>query len=92
MADLLERRWQLQVLYAALSGALRFNEFSEAVRGISPRMLAERLRDLEAAGLIERRVLTDHSPPAVEYRLTTRGEALAPVIEAVREYASRASR
>ena len=55
-ADLLERRWQLSIIYAALAGALRFNEFAEAVAGISPRMLSERLRDLEAAGLVERTV------------------------------------
>ena len=46
-ADLLERRWQLSIIYAALSGALRFNDFADAVAGISPRMLSERLRDLE---------------------------------------------
>jgi DNA-binding HxlR family transcriptional regulator len=85
-ADLLERRWQLSIIYAALAGALRFNEFAEAVAGISPRMLSERLRDLEGAGLIERTVLPT-SPPAVEYRLTTRGRRLAPVIEAMRAYA-----
>jgi DNA-binding HxlR family transcriptional regulator len=85
-ADLLERRWQLSIIYAALTGALRFNEFAEAVAGISPRMLSERLRDLEGAGLIERTVLPT-SPPTVEYRLTTRGRRLAPVIEAMRAYA-----
>ena len=85
-ADLLERRWQLSIIYAALAGALRFNEFAEAVGGISPRMLSERLRDLEGAGLIERTVLPT-SPPTVEYRLTTRGRRLAPVIEAMRAYA-----
>jgi DNA-binding HxlR family transcriptional regulator len=85
-ADLLERRWQLSIIYAALSGALRFNEFAEAVGGISPRMLSERLRDLEGAGLLERTVLPT-SPPTVEYRLTTRGRRLAPVIEAMRAYA-----
>jgi DNA-binding HxlR family transcriptional regulator len=85
-ADLLERRWQLSIIYAALAGALRFNEFAEAVAGISPRMLSERLRDLEGAGLIERTVLPT-SPPTVEYRLTTRGRRLAPVIEAMRAYA-----
>jgi DNA-binding HxlR family transcriptional regulator len=85
-ADLLERRWQLSIIYAALTGAMRFNEFAQAVDGISPRMLAERLRDLEAAGLIERTVLPT-SPPTVEYRLTARGERLAPVIEAMRAYA-----
>ena len=47
-ADLLERRWQLSILYAALTGAIRFNEFADAVAGISPRMLSERLRDLSA--------------------------------------------
>jgi DNA-binding HxlR family transcriptional regulator len=86
-ADLLERRWQLSVLYAALTGALRFNEFADAVSGISPRMLSERLRELEGAGLIERTVIPS-SPPAVEYRLTSRGRRLRPVIEAMREYAS----
>jgi DNA-binding HxlR family transcriptional regulator len=85
-ADLLERRWQLSIIYAALTGALRFNEFAQAVDGISPRMLAERLRDLEAAALIERKVLPT-SPPTVEYRLTARGRRLAPVIEAMRAYA-----
>ena len=85
-ADLLERRWQLSVLYAALTGALRFNEFADAVPGISPRMLSERLRDLEAAGLIERTVLPS-SPPKVEYRLTERGLRLGPVIEAMGAYA-----
>jgi DNA-binding HxlR family transcriptional regulator len=86
MADLLERRWQLSIIYAALSGTLRFNEFAEAVAGISPRMLAERLRDLEAAGLMQRTVLPT-SPPTVEYRLTARGQRLGPVIEAMRAYA-----
>ena len=85
-ADLLERRWQLSVIYAALAGALRFNEFADAVAGISPRMLSERLRDLEAAGLIERRVIPS-SPPKVEYRLTDRGRELGPIIDALRAYA-----
>ncbi len=84
-ADLLERRWQLSILYAALTGALRFNEFAEAVAGISPRMLAERLRDLEGAGLVQRTVIPS-SPPTVEYRLTARGQRLGPLIEAMREY------
>jgi len=87
MADLLERRWQLSILYAALSGAVRFSEFAEAVDGISPRMLSERLHDLEAAGLINRTVVPS-SPPTVEYRLTERGRRLAPIIDAMRAYAS----
>src|ERR1700719_110337 len=86
MAALLERRWQLSIIYAALSGALRFSEFADAVAGISPRMLSERLRDLEAAELVERTVIPS-SPPTVEYRLPERGRRLAPIVEAMRAYA-----
>ena len=85
-ADLLERRWLLQVIVAAHSGAVRFNEFGDAVVGISPRMLSARLRDLEQAGMLERIVIPD-SPPGVEYRLTERGRALGPLVAALRQYA-----
>ena len=90
-ADLLERRWQLSILYAATSGAVRFSEFAEAVRGISARMLSERLRDLEQAGLIERTVIPT-SPPQVEYHLTDHGRRLRPVLEAMRAYAIESGR
>src|ERR1700686_5150275 len=86
-ADLLERRWLLQVLVAAHSGAVRFNEFGSAVVGISPRMLSSRLRDLERAGVIERTVVPD-SPPRVDHRLTDRGRALGPFVEALLGYAA----
>jgi DNA-binding HxlR family transcriptional regulator len=86
-ADRHERRWLIQVVVAAHSGALRFNEFGASVVGISPRMLASRLRDLEQAGLVERVVIPD-SPPGVEYRLTARGHALGPLVEALRRYAA----
>ena len=85
-ADLLERRWVVQLVYAAHDGAHRFNEFRQAVGGIPPRTLAERLRELERAGLLERRGL-DTRPPPVEYRLTERGEALAPLVRALRRFA-----
>jgi DNA-binding HxlR family transcriptional regulator len=91
VADLLERRWLIQMVVAAHSGAVRFNEFGTAVVGISPRMLSCRLRDLERAGIIARTVTMD-SPPAVEYRLTERGEALAPLVDALRRYAANAPR
>jgi DNA-binding HxlR family transcriptional regulator len=86
LADLLERRWQLSIIYAALTGALRYRDFADAVAGISPRMLSERLHELETAGLVGRAVIPS-SPPSVEYRLTERGRMLAPIIEAMRSYA-----
>jgi DNA-binding HxlR family transcriptional regulator len=87
VAGLLERRWLLSIVCAACNGEVRFNAFIDSVPGISPRMLSERLRDLEAAGLIDRIVLVDDSPPTVEYRLTPRGRALEPLIAALRLYA-----
>jgi DNA-binding HxlR family transcriptional regulator len=87
VADLLERRWLLQMIVAAHSGAVRFNEFGSSVVGISPRMLSCRLRDLERAGVIQRIVIPD-SPPGVEYRLTERGQALGPLVDALRHYAT----
>ena len=86
-ANLLERRWTLSIIFVTLHGEQRFNALLESVPGISPRMLSERLRDLEHAGLIERRVLPA-SPPAVEYRLTARGRELAPLIQALARYAA----
>ena len=86
LADLLERRWTLSILYASRSGAVRFNEFRQALREVPPRTLAQRLADLEAAGLLERRVI-DTRPPRVEYLLTRRGERLKAVVDAMRRWA-----
>jgi DNA-binding HxlR family transcriptional regulator len=49
---------------------------------VPPRTLTERLRELEQAGVLERR-LVDASPPYAEYRLTERGRRLAPVLQAM---------
>ena len=74
-ADLLERRWTLSILYASIEGAERFNEFLESLGRVPPATLTARLTELVEAGLLERRVL-DTRPPAVEYRLTSAGQAV----------------
>jgi DNA-binding HxlR family transcriptional regulator len=84
-ADLLGRRWSLSVVYACHSGASRFNEVSQAVGGVPPRTLVQRLTELEQAGVLERRVVASR-PPQVEYRLTPDGRRLAVVIEALRRW------
>src|SRR3954449_13629131 len=66
-ADVLGRRWALALLYASHTGAVRFNEFRQALREVPPRTLAQRLSDLEGAGLLERRVV-DGRPPAAPPR------------------------
>jgi DNA-binding HxlR family transcriptional regulator len=81
-AGLLERRWTISVVYASFEGAARFNEYKQACGAIPPRTLTERLRELEAAGVLEKEVVPA-SPPYYEYRLTERGRRLAPVIDAL---------
>ena len=87
-ADLLGRRWMIAIVWAAAEeGAVRFNEFKMALEGIPPRTLAQRLAELEDAGVLERRVF-DARPPRVEYRLTDAGGKLRVLVEAMRVYAS----
>jgi DNA-binding HxlR family transcriptional regulator len=81
-ADLLERRWTISVVYASFDGAARFNEYKQACGAIPPRTLTDRLRELEAAGVLEKQVVAA-SPPYYEYTLTERGRRLAPVIDAL---------
>jgi DNA-binding HxlR family transcriptional regulator len=90
-AGLLERRWLLSILYAALEGAVRFNEFRAAVTEVPPTTLAQRLRELERAGVVERRVVAA-SPPFAEYRLTAAGRELRPMVEALERWTTAASR
>jgi DNA-binding HxlR family transcriptional regulator len=90
-ADLLGRRWMLAILWAsAEEGAVRFNEFKQALEGIPPRTLALRLVELENAGVLERRVLPDTRPPRVEYQLTQAGRRLGALVDAMRAYAAHA--
>jgi DNA-binding HxlR family transcriptional regulator len=78
-AGLLERRWTLSLLYASIEGAVRFNEYRDALGRVPPATLTTRLTELVDAGLLERRVL-DTRPPSVEYRLTSRGRRFEPLL------------
>jgi len=86
-ADLLGRRWVLAIVYASHGGAIRFNEFKRTLEGIPPRTLAQRLQELEEAGILERRVF-DARPPRVEYRLTDAGRRLRALVRALDHCAS----
>ena len=84
VADLLERRWTLGTIYACSSGAARFNEFRQSLPGVSPTTLSERLEQLEAAGIVERKLVPGR-PPHAEYALTRRGKRLAVAVAGVLE-------
>ena len=68
------------MIRATMEGPARFTEIRGSVDGLSARLLSERLRELEAAGLMERRELRGG---AVEYRLTPKGEALSRVVSEI---------
>jgi len=85
-AGLLERRWTVSILWASYEGASRFNEFRQSVGEIPPTTLAQRLVELEDAGLLERSVI-DARPPRVEYRLTDEGLRLKRVVDALAAWA-----
>lgn len=78
----------LSIVWASHAGAIRFNEFRQAVGEIPPRTLAARLAELEQAGVLERCVI-DARPPRVEYRLTERGRRLSALVDALSRWAER---
>jgi len=83
-AGLLERRWTLATIYACSSGASRFNEFRQSLPGVSPTTLSDRLEQLEAARIVERRLVPGR-PPHTEYVLTSHGERLARAVAGLLE-------
>jgi DNA-binding HxlR family transcriptional regulator len=83
---LIGRRWTGAILRALLSGATRFSDLAASVPGLSDRLLAERLRELEAEGIVTRTVIPV-MPVRVEYHLTDKGLALDAVIASVSTWA-----
>jgi len=86
-ATIVGRRWSGAVLRVLLDGATHFSEIARAIPGISDKMLSERLKELEAGGLITRAV-EPTTPVRVEYHLTDMGEALRPIMDAVSAWAN----
>jgi DNA-binding HxlR family transcriptional regulator len=84
-AEVVCAKWTLLLVRDLAEGRSRFCELERSLEGISPRTLSLRLRALEEEGIVERRTYPE-VPPRVEYQLTAKGEALLPIIEAMREY------
>lgn len=83
--ELIGRRWTGAALLAMSAGRTSYTEIRDAIPGISDRLLSERLRELEAEGIVTRQV----SGRSTTYELTDRGEALGPILDAVASYAER---
>jgi DNA-binding HxlR family transcriptional regulator len=80
-AEILCTRWTVVLLRELMAGSTRFNELRRGVPRMSPALLSQRLKELEAAGIIERQA-SDTEPGVFEYRLTDAGQELNPVVEA----------
>jgi DNA-binding HxlR family transcriptional regulator len=87
-AALIARRWNPLIVSALLDGVTRFTDLRNAIPGISDRLLSDRLKDLEAAGIVTREV-TPCTPVRIEYGLTQRGRDLAGVVDEMRAWAER---
>jgi DNA-binding HxlR family transcriptional regulator len=85
--DILDRRWSPQVLVRLLDGPQRFAQLAASIPGVSRRMLTERLRDLEAAGIVTRDV--GHGPPiTVTYTLAEDTGELFAALRALKAWAA----
>ncbi len=84
--DVIGERWTILILREFfLFGPRRFQDILEGLQGISPNTLSDRLKTLEAAGIVERHFYDQH-PPRAEYRLTPKGKELGPVLLAMRKW------
>jgi DNA-binding HxlR family transcriptional regulator len=86
--ELIGRRWTGAILSALLMGATRFTDIIHAVPGLSDRLLSERLKELEAEGIV-RRIVHPETPVRIEYQLTEKGHDLHNVTNALSDWATR---
>lgn len=85
--ELIGRRWCGALIHVLMDGRLRYSELKDAVPDISDRMLSERLKELEAEGIIKR-IVTPDTPVRVEYELTPKGRALEGPLRTLGDWAS----
>ena len=87
--ELVGKRWTGAIVYVLLNGgSMRFSEVGHAIPQLSDRLLSERMKELEARGIVERHV-HDQAPIRVEYELTQMGRDLAPALRELRRWAQR---
>jgi len=84
--ELVGKRWTGAILLVLMDGPLRFSEIKQLVPDLSDRLLSERLKELEAEGIVLRHVIDD-TPVRVEYSLTGKGRALEPAVSQLKSWA-----
>jgi DNA-binding HxlR family transcriptional regulator len=84
-SEIVGHKWTTLVVRDLMSGKKRYSELQRSISGISPRMLAARLKELETAGVVTRTVFPT-IPPTTEYELTRLGRKLETLIGALAEF------
>lgn len=78
-------KWKLRIIIALIHGKSRFNELQRTIEGISSKMLAAELKELELNGFVKRRVY-DQTPIVIEYELTDYAKTVRPVLDVLSEW------
>lgn len=78
-------KWKVLILRDLLPGTKRFGELKKSIGSVSQKVLTAQLRDMEAKGLVSRKVYAE-VPPRVEYSLTDLGRSLSPILKAMAEW------
>src|SRR5437762_9701260 len=86
--ELVGRRWTGAILRVLMDGPLRFSEIAQSVPELSDRLLSERMKELEARGMVERNVISG-PPLRVEYELSQMGRELEPALSELQRWANR---
>jgi DNA-binding HxlR family transcriptional regulator len=79
------KKWTVLIIREMLRGTTQFNRFVENIEGITPKVLTERLRELQKFGIIRRRIVSEY-PIRVEYELTNLGREFEPVLLAAASF------
>jgi DNA-binding HxlR family transcriptional regulator len=86
--ELVGRRWTGAILRVLMDGPLRFSEVAQVIPELSDRLLSERMKELEARGLVKRTVIAG-PPVQVRYELSEMGHELEPALEELQSWARR---
>jgi len=82
------KKWAILIIREMLRGTTQFNRFLENIDGITPKVLTERLRELEKFGIVRRRIVSEY-PIRVEYEMTDLGKEFEPVLLAAASFSMR---
>lgn len=85
--ELIGGKYKALILWHLAEGKLRFSQLRNQIKGVTPKMLTQQLRELESQALVHREVFAV-VPPKVEYSLTELGKSLMPLLVAMRDWGS----